>query len=625
MKLIHGLSTTISCSHLAVFLLIVPALIFVPAVVFGQTGQSSETAAVLYQFTGGTDGGAPNAGVIFDNAGNLYGTTTTGGLFGHGTVYELSPSPSGWTESVLYSFTGGPDGDLPRGGVIFDGAGNLYGTTYQGGVCCGTVFELVKTGDSWSFNLLHTFTGGDDGANPAAGLVWGPNGLFGTTENGGFTSGLCGPRYEVGCGTVFRLFPYGVWSKFTMTTGVNPHSSLLYEEGGGYDCYWGTTMWGRGIGGWGTLFVDCDRAVMSVHTFSHDGAAGSVPHGGVVMDSAGNVYGTTSFGYGFRGAVFEFSYTPRGGTVKALHQFVGLDGDQPMGDLTLDADGNIYGTTCCGGSNNQGVIFKLTPQLKGKWAETVLHSLTGNDGGHPQSGLVFDSADNLYGTAFDGGAYGAGVVFKVPNQRVGAQAILAPTGLRFAKQVINTSSVAKTVTLSNSGDTLLKISNITITPSDNFAVSSKTCGTQLGPGAQCTVSVTFTPAAVGPLAATLTFTDNAPNSPQTLGLMGTGIWPATLMPVGATYPKQAVGTTSLPKSFTLTNNQAVSLDGIAISTTGDFAVSETTCATSLAAKSKCTISVTFTPTQTGTRTGTVTVSDNASNSPQLSNLTGTGK
>jgi hypothetical protein len=144
-------------------------------------------------------------------------------------------------------------------------------------------------------------------------------------------------------------------------------------------------------------------------------------------------------------------------------------------------------------------------------------------------------------------------------------------------------------------------------------------------GNSCKVNVTFTPAELGALTGTLIFTDNASNSTQTVALSGTGIVQATLNPTSATYAKEKVGTTSAAKTFTLTNNQAVELTSIATSTTGDFAVSATTCGTSLAAKGKCTISMTFTPTATGTRTGQLSVSDSASNSPQVSNPTGTGK
>jgi hypothetical protein len=200
---------------------------------------------------------------------------------------------------------------------------------------------------------------------------------------------------------------------------------------------------------------------------------------------------------------------------------------------------------------------------------------------------------------------------------------VSPNSLSFGNEVINTTSVAKTVTLTNTGTAALNISSITT--SGDFGVFSKTCGSTLAGGAKCTVKVTFTPTVLGKLTGALTFTDNAPNSPQTVGLSGTGVLPATLAPATATYAWQAVGTTSAAKTFTLTNNQTVALTSIAITTAGDFAVPATTCTTSLIAKGKCTISVTFTPTAKGTRTGVLSVSDSANNSPQKSSLTGTGK
>jgi len=156
-------------------------------------------------------------------------------------------------------------------------------------------------------------------------------------------------------------------------------------------------------------------------------------------------------------------------------------------------------------------------------------------------------------------------------------------------------------------------------------VSATACTTSLGPKSKCTISVTFSPTAIGKRTGTLSVSDSADNSPQTAALSGMGMVPATLTPASVTYASQTVGTTSAPKIFTLTNNQAVALTSIAISTTGDFAVSATTCTTSLAAKGKCTISVTFTPQAIGKRTGQLSVSDSADNSPQTSSLTGTGK
>jgi hypothetical protein len=200
---------------------------------------------------------------------------------------------------------------------------------------------------------------------------------------------------------------------------------------------------------------------------------------------------------------------------------------------------------------------------------------------------------------------------------------VSPNSLSFGNEAVGTTSPAKTVTLKNTSTATLDISSIT--PSGDFAISANTCGATLAGKKSCKVSITFTPMALGKLNGTLTFTDNAANSPQTVPLSGTGVEPATLTPASAVYAKQNVGTTSAAKTFTLTNNQPVDLTGIAISTTGHFAVSATTCETSLNAKAKCTISVTFSPTETGTQTGQLIVQDSASNNPQTSNLTGTGK
>jgi len=199
---------------------------------------------------------------------------------------------------------------------------------------------------------------------------------------------------------------------------------------------------------------------------------------------------------------------------------------------------------------------------------------------------------------------------------------LSPTSLTFSKTAVGVTSKPKKVTLTNTGASTLNIANIA--PSGDFAVPSTTCGGTLAPNVKCTVNVTFTPTQAGTLTGTLSFTDNAPNSPQAVALSGVGIVQAALTPASETYSKEKVDTTSKPKKFTLTNNQAVALTGIAISTTGDFAVSAQTCGSSLAAKGKCTIDVTFTPTQTGTRTGQLSVSDSATNSPQTAALSGTG-
>jgi kumamolisin len=206
----------------------------------------------------------------------------------------------------------------------------------------------------------------------------------------------------------------------------------------------------------------------------------------------------------------------------------------------------------------------------------------------------------------------------------GPTVTVSPTSLKFPKTAEGATSAKKPVTLTNTGTSTLDISNIATSGDFGQTTSSKPCGSTLAAGKSCTIEVTFTPTQAGARTGTLTITDNSPSSPQTVALSGTGEAQATLTPASAKFPKEKVGTTSPAKVFTLTNNQAVALTSIAISTTGDFSVSKTTCTTSLAAKAKCTISVVFKPTQTGTRTGELKVADSAAGSPQTSSLTGTG-
>jgi hypothetical protein len=207
----------------------------------------------------------------------------------------------------------------------------------------------------------------------------------------------------------------------------------------------------------------------------------------------------------------------------------------------------------------------------------------------------------------------------------GPAVTLTPTSLTWGKIVVGVTTVAKTVTLTNTGTATLNISSIATSGDFAQTIVAKSCGSTVLAGKSCMIKVTFTPTQLGVRTGNLTITDNAPNSPQTVPLSGTGGPPATLAPSSATYAARTVGTTSPAKVFTLTNNLSVTLNSIVISTTGDFSVSTTTCTTSLAAKGNCKISVVFTPTATGTRPGTLSVADSANNSPQTSTLTGTGK
>jgi hypothetical protein len=217
---------------------------------------------------------------------------------------------------------------------------------------------------------------------------------------------------------------------------------------------------------------------------------------------------------------------------------------------------------------------------------------------------------------------GAAYVFAPGSNQT--KVTLSPTSLSFGNEAINTTSAAKTVTLKNTGTATLDIDSIDITPDTNFKISSNTCGSTLAAGKSCKVSVEFEPTALGALSASLAVTDNASGSPQTVSLTGTGEAQATLTPASYTFKKTKVGDTSAAYKFTLKNNLSTTLTGISHSTTGDFAVSATTCGTSLDANKTCTISVEFKPTATGTRTGELKVSDSANNSPQTASLSGTG-
>ncbi len=579
--------------------------------------------------------GAYPTGFILGQDGNFYGTTDKGGGSGSscnkscGIIFELSAD--GKTLTTLHEFDG-TDGNGPFG-LLQDTSGVFYGTTTYGGA-----FNCTSDGSTGPCGTVYKFTGGTlttlynfcaqancaDGAIPSAPLIQGSDGnLYGTTSAGG--TGSCSNQAGPACGTVFEITTGGTLTtlhSFTGADGAYPYGGLLQV---GTNLI-GTTS-GGGTNGDGTVF-EIPLGGGTLTPLYNFGGSDSAPYSGLIK-VGGNFYGTTSSGSlangpscspigSNYGTIYEI--TPSG-TLTTLHSFDNTDGALPFGSLIEGADGNLYGSTACGGSTglNEGTIFQIS--TSGGTLNT-LHTFSGTDGAFPFAGPVQAGNGTFYGTTVGGGTDSYGTIYSLALAQGGPAVTLSPTSLTFAKQVVGTTSAAKTVTVTNSGTATLDIS--IVTTSANFAVSKNTCGATLAPGKNCKVSVTFTPSEVGQVTGTLTFTDNAPNSPQTVALSGTGIAPVTLTPASATFGKQKVGTTSKPKTFTLTNNQSETLTGIATSITGDFAVASTTCKTTLAAKGKCTISVTFTPTQTGTRTGELTVSDSASNSPQTSTLTGTG-
>jgi len=286
---------------------------------------------VLYSFCssrGCGDGSGPMGGLVFDQAGNLYGTTTGGGSSsacsqGCGTAFKLTPNADGsWSESVLYSFCslqGCRDGQTPPSSLVFDQAGNLDGTTYYGGI-----------------------------------------------------PGQCGGD---GCGVVYQLKPNadGVWKERVLRSFSSINSS-----------------WGE------------------------------APRGALTLDNAGNLYGTTTYGGnnnacdGGCGVVFQLTFDSKGSwKEKVLHGFTFEDGYAPYARVTFDQAGNLYGTTSYGGRENEGVVFKLAKNSKGGWSETVLHSFLDRPGAQPTAGVVFDDAGNLYGITDGDAIVTFGSVFEI--------------------------------------------------------------------------------------------------------------------------------------------------------------------------------------------------------------------
>jgi uncharacterized repeat protein (TIGR03803 family) len=357
----------------------------------------SQTFSILYTFTGGADGGFPVASLIRDPQGNLYGTTYAGGVSGAGTVFKLSRAGK---ETVLYSFTGGSDGLFPNSQVIQDSEGNLYGTTYEGGdFHLGTVFRLSRTGQ---VTVLQSFTGSSDGASPVAGLIRDPEGnLYGTASGGG-----------LGNGTVFKLSKTG---KFTVlysfkggSDGLLPMARLLRDSNGSL---YGTTVLG-GSYGYGTVFELGNAGKETVlYTFT-GGSDGAEPSAGLIQDSKKNFYGTAFYGgaYGY-GTVFKLS---KAGEETVLYSFAsGLDGANPDGELFRDSKGRFYGTTGAGGVAGSGYGYGTVYKLSEGRKETVLYRFSGKLDGDTPHGVVRDERGNLYGTTDHGGSSDWGTVFKV--------------------------------------------------------------------------------------------------------------------------------------------------------------------------------------------------------------------
>ena len=372
----------------------------------------AQSFQVIHNFSGAGDGANPQTGFSIDAAGNLYGTTFDGGA-GYGTVFKLKRSGSGWVLTPLYTFQGGNDGAYPKGRVIIASDGTLYGTTVDGGgngcatLGCGTVYRLRPPASAprsvlapWTEIVLYRFTGTNDGANPSGELTFDAAGnLYGTTENGGAN----------GAGVVYKLTPSdGGWTQSVVYTvqndgdGEGPRNGVVLDGAGNlYGAFLGGGRYGFGAiyelspsgSGW---------TEQNLYDFGPQGP--EYPWGGVILDAAGTLYGSTNTSA--TGGGYAFELTPAGGSWNyTLLPNLGFGG--PEDKLSMDAAGNLYGTSFQGGDAIAGSVFELTLS-NGEWIYTSLHdfclSRPCSDGQNPISNVVFDRNGNLYGTTLQGGS-----------------------------------------------------------------------------------------------------------------------------------------------------------------------------------------------------------------------------
>jgi len=409
---------------------------------------------VIYRFQGSPDGAGPNSPLIADQAGNLYGTTQNGGssrncFEGCGTVFRFTPPAKkggAWKGTILHSFNG-DDGYSPTPSpLVFDQAGRLYGAA------ANNVFQLTppaKGKGPWTETVLYTFTNGNDGGHPNGVIFDNAGNLFGTTQTGG--------QYgQQGAGTVFELTPKGnTWSETTLYSfqlikdGNHPSGLVFDGKGNLYGANTGddVTCTPKFPFSCGTVFEleakGGSWAYKEIHAFQGFNDASYPNFSALVFDQLGNLYGTTG-GTGGTGNVVSqdnegtvFELTPpvtQGGswTETLLHHFPrpgGIDGSYPIGNVIFDSSGNAYGVTFYGAGNTKdlcvgrgcGIVFELKPPIKkgGVWGEVRLHDFTtGSDGANPSAGLLIGSGGAIFGTtAFGGGSSacqdGCGTVFEL--------------------------------------------------------------------------------------------------------------------------------------------------------------------------------------------------------------------
>jgi len=608
--------------------------------------------------------------------------TNSDGQCGQGAVYVFVGSGGTWSKKAELTATDGVAGDRLGWSVAVDGntaVAGAYSTLVQGHSAQGAAYVFVESGGTWTQQAKLTSSDGiytDEfgysvALNGSTIVIGAPDRTIGTNQAQGGAYVFAGSggtwtqqaELTASDGEAGDFFGQSVavsGSTAVLGAPCHPRSGSPFCQGGPGAAY----VFGESGGTWSQqaelnpsdgaagdefgVSVSVSGSTIlsgaSLHTVgSNQGAAYVFTGSGgtwsqeVVLaasDGLGGYFGwsvavdgsTAAMGapahavgsnqlqgaayvFGSSGPLFKLSASPSSPSV--------LQGGQATSTITITPENSFNGSVSLSASGlPSGVTAVFSPN-----PATSTSTLTFTASTTATTGTATVIVAGTSGSLAQTTTLTLTVVEAVPT------AVLSPTLLNFGNQVLNTKSRSQAVTLSNTGTGILYIYNIGISPSTNFNISNNTCGSSLNAGSSCQVSVDFKPKVLGPLSASLIFGDNAPGNPQTVTLSGTGVQvpSVTLLPASVTYAKQKVGMTSKAKTFTLANKQTGTLTGIAISTSGDFAVSATTCGASLAAKSKCTISVTFTATQTGTRTGQLSVSDSATNSPQTANLTGKGK
>jgi uncharacterized repeat protein (TIGR03803 family) len=403
-----------------------------------EVSRASSQAArvsVIYSLKGAPLSSTPEAGLIADTRGNLYGTASYGGVpnsecsIGCGTAFELSPEKGGtWNETVLYSFNNPMTGLYPSNPLIFDAPGNLYGST-QVGDSFGVAYELLHYAGGWRYKVRHNFVGGSDGQQPRSGLMELNGKFYGTTVAGG--NGGSG-----GNGTVFELLRRGGWKEriihpfLSYGDGTNPQAGLTSDSSGNL---YGTTSYGglnKCAGGCGTVFKLLPSrggrwSEKVLHQFT--GSDGALPVANLIWDASGNLYGSAEFGGdsscvgGGCGTIFKLR---RGNgnswQLSVVYAFPKQSqGADPAGNMVFDGSGNLYGTTVSGGNVNAcpqpggcGVVFELSHGGR-KWKYSVLHIFNNTPDGALPNGLVSDGTGKYFGTTIGGGIYSMGTAFEL--------------------------------------------------------------------------------------------------------------------------------------------------------------------------------------------------------------------